>query len=106
MIEGLRLTMTGEEIRKILRERMDHHTRRAELWREDAERSNEERTEAAKWLPEEMCETEAETSEWRARRLAFLREHIDPSEVYRLGPADVKFGDLLPPQPVSMEQGC
>ncbi len=106
MIEGLRLTMTGEEIRNILNDRIDHHTQRAAQWRKDAQRPNEERSEAAQWMPEGVCDGEADAAEWRAQRLAFIREHIDPSEVYRLGPGDVKFGELLPPQPVSMEVGC
>ena len=106
MIEGLGLTMTGEEVRNILRDRIDYHTKRAERWRQDAARENDQRTEAAQWMPGEWCQSEAEAEEWRAQRLSFIREHIDPSEVYRLGAGDVKFGELLPPQPVSMDQRC
>jgi hypothetical protein len=36
--------------------------------------------------------------------LTFLRDHLDPSEVYRLGEPDAGFGELLPRQPGWMEE--
>jgi hypothetical protein len=39
-----------------------------------------------------------------ARVLGFIREHIDPSEVYRLGKADLAFGELLPDKPEWLER--
>ena len=56
MIEGLRLTMTGEE----LRARLDE--------------------------------------------LAYIREHIEGGEVYRLDEMDLEFGEILPPKPGMVEQ--
>lgn len=103
MIEGLKLTMTGEEIRNILRDRIEGHRCSASRWREDAERSDDECSDITVCLPKEMCENAAEAAEWRAERLEFIREHIDHSEVYRLGSGDLNFGELLPPQPASME---
>ena len=67
--------MTGEEIRNILRERIEHHTQRAERWRVDAGRPSAERTDAAAWMPGEWCESEADAEDWRAQRLAFLRDN-------------------------------
>lgn len=55
-------------------------------------------------LPEHICENEADQQEWRAEVLTFLRDHLDPSEVYRLGESDVDFGELLPRQPGWMEE--
>ncbi|MGH7947359.1 MAG: hypothetical protein ACREF9_20490 [Opitutaceae bacterium] len=51
-----------------------------------------------------MCENEAERHEWRAEVLAFIRDHVDSTEVYRLGESDLAFGELLPEKPGWMEQ--
>jgi hypothetical protein len=34
----------------------------------------------------------------------FIREHVEADEVYRLGRADLEFGDLLPDKPGSLKQ--
>jgi hypothetical protein len=53
-----------------------------------------------------MCDYEEQFHGWRAKALAYLREHIEGGEVYRLGSADLVFGELLPEQPgiVSQEE--
>jgi hypothetical protein len=104
MIEGLKLTMTGEEIRTALDARIRVHERRAEHWHHEAERTPESQTEEHPLLPEEMCENEAEEERWRVDVLTFIRDHIEPSEVYRLDEDDLAFGELLPEKPVWMEQ--
>ena len=103
MIDGLKLTMTGEEIRAILADRIERRKRSALAWREDAGRPNEERPEPTCWLPREMCLNTANRLEWRAERLQFIYDHIDPSEVYLLGPRDLKFGELDPLKPAPVE---
>jgi len=55
-------------------------------------------------LPEHICENEAEEEEWRAELCVFIREHVEADEVYRLGRADLEFGDLLPDKPGSLKQ--
>jgi len=104
MIDGLRLTITGEELRCLLEERAQTHRDAAARWRHEMERTAEDQTEDAPLLPEHMCEFEADRQEWRAEVLEFLREHLEPSEVYRLGQADLEFGDLLPAKPGAVEQ--
>ena len=52
-------------------------------------------------LPEHMCTSEAERHEWRADVLGFIRDHIDASEMYQLGEADLAFGELLPEEPAA-----
>lgn len=47
-------------------------------------------------LPDEMCANEAERHTWCAGVLAFIHDHIDSAEVYRLGEADLAFAELLP----------
>lgn len=104
MIEGLKVTMTGEEIRRRLQQRIEHHERCVEHWKHEARRTPEEQTDEHPLLPDHMCENEAEQHEWRIDVLEFIREHIEPLEVYRLGPADLDFGELLPEKPASMQQ--
>lgn len=103
MIDGLKLTMTGEEIRALLERRIERHNRSAERWKREQSRTPEEQTDEHP-LPEEMCENEEERHEWRADVLEFIREHIEPAETYRLGAADLEFGELLPEKPGWLEQ--
>ena len=104
MIDGLKVTVTGEELRTLLQKRIEEHLRSAEHWQREQERRPEEQTEHHPLLPEHMCECEVERHEWRADVLGFLREHLDPSEVYRLAQADLEFGELLSAKPGSLEQ--
>src|SRR5262245_35939294 len=104
MIDGLKLTMTGEELRKLLHERAEAHRAHAARWDHEAERTPDTQTETDPLLPEHMCEYEAERHEWRADVLDFLREHLEPLEIYRLSEADLAFGELLPQAPGSVEQ--
>ena len=38
------------------------------------------------------------------RRPGFIRDHIEPADVYRLGEPDLDFGELLPEKPGWLEQ--
>lgn len=104
MIEGLRLTMTGAEVRRLLEERATAHLRRAAHWKREAARTPEEETDEDPRMPAHICENEGERYEWRAAVMEFLRDHIEPHEVYRLGEADLEFGELLPERPSVVEQ--
>ena len=96
MIDGLKLTMTGEEIRTALDERIRVHERRAEQWRHEANRPIGSQTEEEPLLPTHMCENEVEEEQWRIQVLTFIREHVCPSETYRLNEKDLAFGELSP----------
>jgi len=99
MIEGLKISLTGGEVRALLEQRIADHLRRAEHWKRQQARTPAGRLEDAPMLPDEMCENEAERHEWRADVLGFMRDHIDSEEVYRLGEADLTFAELLPCAP-------
>lgn len=103
-IDGLKLRISGEEMRTLLEQRIRDHQRRAERWRYEERRTPEQQTEDEPLLPEQMCASEAERHEWRAGVLRFIRDHIDPAETYRLGEADLEFGELLPEKPGCVEQ--
>jgi hypothetical protein len=104
MIDGLKLTITGKELRSLLERRVESHRRSADHWAREQERNAEEATDEEPVLPEHMCENEAERHEWRAEVLEFMRDHIDASETYRLGEDDLAFGELLPEKPGWLEQ--
>jgi hypothetical protein len=104
MVDGLRLTISGEELRGLLDERIEDHERCVARWKREQARTPEEQTEDEPLLPEDMCEHEAERHEWRADVLGFIRDHIDAAEVYRLSEADLLFGELLPAKPWAIEQ--
>ena len=104
MIDGLRLTFSGEELHKVLEERIAYHDTCAERWWREKLRTKEDETEDAPLLPNHMCEHEEEEHTWRSDVLAFIRDHIEGHETYRVGATDVEFGELLPPKPGSVEQ--
>ena len=104
MIEGLRLTVPGEELRRLLEQRVVEHQRRADWWKGELARAPEEQTEEHPLMPEQICENEAERHEWRGAVLEFIRDRIESAEIYRLGEADLRFGELLPETPGWLEQ--
>jgi len=104
MIEGLKLTMTAEELRHRLAERVKHHEDVVAHYKREAKRKPDPKDECDFVLPEHMCEFEQEFHTGRAETLAYIREHVEGGEVYRLGPADLEFGEILPAKPGSVEQ--
>jgi hypothetical protein len=104
MIDGLKLTMTGQELRKRLDERVKDHERQAAWYKAEAKREPDPDDEDDFGLPEHMCEFEQEFHAWRAKALAYVREHVEGGEVYRLDPADLAFGEILPEKPGIVEQ--
>ena len=103
MIDGFKLTITGEQLRALLDRRIDSHERSAEHWKREQERTPDSDTDDEP-LPDHICANEAERHEWRAEVLEFLRDHIDATETYRLGEGDLAFAELLPDKPEWLEQ--
>jgi hypothetical protein len=99
MIDGLKVTLTGEELRTLLQKRAAERRASAARWQSEEERTPESATEDSPLLPDHMCENEAQRLEWRAEVLTFLRDHLDPSEIYRLDISDLESAELLPPKP-------
>ncbi|MGQ0732769.1 MAG: hypothetical protein ACT4QD_03835 [Acidobacteriota bacterium] len=93
MIDGLKLTMTGVELKSRLEERIACHAHHAaecarQLHAPDA--ADEE------LLPEAMLEHEIERAHGQIEALTLIRDYIVADEVYRLGEYDLYFADLLP----------
>lgn len=99
MIEGLKLTLSGEELQRLLDARIDHHRACAKRWAHEQTRTPEDQTEDAPLLPEHMCANEEERHLWRIDVLQFIRDHLEPAETYRIGAADLERGELLPERP-------
>jgi len=99
MIDGLKLTMTGQELRKRLDERVKDHERWAAFYQSEAKRESDPDDEHDFGLPDHLCEFEQEFHAWRAKALAYIREHVEGGEVYRLDQADLGFGEILPEKP-------
>ena len=104
MIDGLKLTFSGTELRTLLDVRIQEHVQRADRWRRELTRTEEDATEDAPLLPSHMCENEAERHDWRSSVLAFIRDHVETDETYRLDAAALEFGELLPTMPGWLEQ--
>ena len=99
MIDGLKLTFSGAELRTLLDVRIQEHVQRADWWRREETRTEEDASEDAPLLPSHMCENEAERHAWRSSVLAFIRDHVEAGETYRLDAAALEFGELLPVMP-------
>src|SRR5687767_3769138 len=104
MIEGLKLTFSGEELCTLLEARIDHHRVCADRWAHEKTRTPEDETEDAPLLPEHLCTNEAERHGWRADVLQFIHNHLEPAQTYRLCAADLEFGELLPSRPEWLAQ--
>ena len=105
MIDGLKLTMSGEELQALLLARIQHHEQRAEWWaRQETGMPQEDETGDAPALPETICRNEAERHAWRAEVMQFIRDHVETGETYRLDTADLELGELLPPKPEWLAQ--
>ena len=104
MIDGLRLTISGEELRRLFEHRIEHHERCVKHWKREQARTPEEQTEDEPLLPEQICGHEAAHHEWRADVLRFIRDHVEDAEVFRLAESDLLFGELLPEKPWAIEQ--
>ena len=80
MIDGLKLTFSGGELRKLLEERIADHNGSADRWRHELSRTPESQTVDTPLLPDHMCEHEMELHLWRASVLEFIRDHVDARE--------------------------
>ena len=103
MIDGLKLILTGVEMRTLLEQRIGDHLHRAEHWKRELKASADQ-PENDPMLSEQICENQAERHKWRAAVLRFVRDHVASGEIYRLGEADLAFGELLPEAPGWLER--
>src|SRR4029078_7933447 len=63
MIDGLRLTISGEELRRLFEHRIERHERCVKHWKREQARTPEEQTEDEPVLPEQICGHEGRITE-------------------------------------------
>ena len=95
MIEGLKLTMTGADLRRHLSARIEWHRERVLDYEREMDRGSLGDPGEVR-LPAHVVEHMRDEHESRAGVLAFIREHVLESETYRLGEGDLVFGELIP----------
>ena len=94
MIEGLKLTMTGVQLRMNLEGRISWH--QGEIRRMAKQLKDRNGREDECPYPDSMLEGEISRAERQIEVLSLIRDYIVADEVYRLGEFDLRFADLLP----------
>lgn len=103
MIDGLKLTMTGVQLRTNLEERIRWH--QSEIRRMSKQRQTDHGSESECPYSASVLEDEIGRAERQIEVLTFIRDYIVADEVYRLGEFDLRFADLLP-EDDSWDCGC
>jgi hypothetical protein len=92
VIDGLKVTMSGEELKEKLDERIESYARQAAHWARQLETPGAD----GQAVPAHMVQHQIERAHDQVETLTFLRDHIVGDETYRLGEYDLRFADLLP----------
>lgn len=95
MIEGLKLTMSGSELRRRLDARVRWHEKRRDEFEHALIPSDDPESMAAQ-LPDHIIEHMRDDHASRADVLALIHDHVLESETYRLGESDLMFAELIP----------
>ena len=95
MIEGLKLTMTGGELRERLDEKIRWHEGRRDEFARALAPSDDPESVAAQ-LPDHIIEHMRDEHDSRASVLVLIHDHVVESETYRLGEADLMFAEMIP----------
>ena len=82
MIDGLKVTMSGEELKGKLDERIESHARQAAHW---ARQLKAPGSDEGVPMPAHIVENEIERAHDQVETLTFIRDHIIGEETYRLG---------------------
>ena len=93
MIEGLKLTMTGVQLRSNLEVRIRFHQSGIRRMTKQLKAPG---SSAECPYPEHLLQSEIARAERQIEVLTFIRDYIVADEVYRLGEFDLRFADLLP----------
>jgi len=93
VIDGLKLTMTGAQLRSNLEERIRWHQTEMDRM---AEQLKTHRSLVEGPYADRLLEDEISRAQRRIDVLTFIRDYIVADEVYRLGEFDLRFADLLP----------
>lgn len=95
MIDGLKLTMSGGELRQRLGDRIRWHEGRRDEFERALTPSDDPESMAAQ-LPDHIVEQLRDDHDLRAGVLTLIHDHVLETETYRLGEDDLIFGGMIP----------
>jgi CYTH domain-containing protein len=95
MIDGLKLTMTGAELRQRLSAKVRWHESRRDEFEKALTPSDDPDSMAAQ-LPDHIIEHMRDEHDSRADVLTLIHDHLQESETYLLGEADLRFAEMIP----------
>src|SRR5215470_20076631 len=94
VVDGLKLTIQGGELRRLLDDRIAEHERSAAHWKRALVRAADEPMGEGEEQSDEICANEALRHEWRVEVLTFIRDHVEPLRTYRIGGPDLALAEL------------
>jgi hypothetical protein len=94
VIDGLKLTMTGGQLRSNLERRIRWHQGGMDRLLTQLRTPNRSIEQCP--YPDRVLEAEISRAERRIEALTFIRDYVIADEVYLLGEFDLRFADLLP----------
>lgn len=96
MIEGLKLTMTGSELRERLDARIRWHEGRRDEFARALTEAAESGDDTAVQLPDHIVEHMRDEHDSRASVLLLIHDHVEAAETYRLAEPDLIFAEMIP----------
>ncbi len=106
VIDGLKLCMSGEELRSLVSERIARLEAAVATYRADLKMDPKDQTDEHPWLPEHILESMIDEREDRIHALSLIRDHVVAEERYLLSQADLQFAELLPAPPPPEQPIC
>lgn len=95
MIDGLKLTMSGGELREQLEARISWHRGRVVDYARELERQDVVDESIEIRLPEHIVAHMRDEHESRADTLTLIRDHVIEGETYLLGQEDLIFAEMI-----------
>jgi hypothetical protein len=104
MIQGLKLTFTGEEIIRSLDALIEECRASIQFKRDEIDGKIEPKGPYLTQVPAEAVEEEIRQVAHRIQTLTLFRERVMPAEVYLLGRKALNFAGLLPRPPAPLPE--
>lgn len=96
MIDGLKLKMSGKELKQLLTARIAYHNGELERFRAELARSSKEHSAEHPLLSPSQCREEMARHSQRSAGLMLILRYLSANEVYLLNETDLRSADLWP----------
>lgn len=96
MIDGLKITMRGEELKQKIGERIAHHNDEVRRFKAELARTPLEHTSDRPFLSASYCRSEMGRHSGRVTVLTLISSYLLADEVYLLNETDLRSADLWP----------